>query len=75
MINKLIKNLEFLCNTKTLYIRLIIGNNQSIFNSISGEGIGIEVVTEGQLIPEQINRETVQLPKVNNITLFLLYRE
>lgn len=75
MINKLIKNLEFLCNTKTLYIRLIIGNNQSIFNSISGEGIRIEVVTEGQLIPEQINRETVQLPKVNNITLFLLYRE
>lgn len=75
MINKLIKNLEFLCNTKTLYIRLIIGNNQSIFNSISGKGIRIEVVTEGQLIPEQINRETVQLPKVNNITLFLLYRE
>lgn len=75
MINKLTKNLEFLCNTKTLYIRLIIGNNQSIFNSISGEGIRIEVVTEGQLIPEQINRETVQLPKVNNITLFLLYRE
>lgn len=75
MINKLIKNLEFLCNTKTLYIRLIIGNNQSIFNSISGEGIRIEVVTEGQLVPEQINRKTVQLPKVNNITLFLLYRE
>lgn len=75
MINKLTKNLEFLCNTKTLYIRLIIGNNQSIFNSISGKGIRIEVVTEGQLIPEQINRETVQLPKVNNITLFLLYRE
>lgn len=75
MINKLIKNLEFLCNTKTLYIRLIIGNNQSIFNSISGKGIRIEVVTEGQFIPEQINRETVQLPKVNNITLFLLYRE
>lgn len=75
MINKLIKNLEFLCNTKTLYIRLIIGNNQSIFNSISGKGIRIEVVTEGQLVPEQINRKTVQLPKVNNITLFLLYRE
>lgn len=75
MINKLTKNLEFLCNTKTLYIRLIIGNNQSIFNSISGKGIRIEVVTEGQFIPEQINRETVQLPKVNNITLFLLYRE
>lgn len=75
MINKLTKNLEFLCNTKTLYIRLIIGNNQSIFNSISGEGIRIEVVTEGQLVPEQINRKTVQLPKVNNITLFLLYRE
>lgn len=75
MINKLIKNLEFLCNTKTLYIRLIIGNNQSIFNSISGKGIRIEVVTEGQLVPEQINRKIVQLPKVNNITLFLLYRE
>lgn len=75
MINKLIKNLEFLCNTKTLYIRLIIGNNQSIFNSISGKGIRIEVITEGQLVPEQINRETVQLPKVNNITLFLLYRK
>lgn len=75
MINKLTKNLEFLCNTKTLYIRLIIGNNQSIFNSISGKGIRIEVVTEGQLVPEQINRKTVQLPKVNNITLFLLYRE
>lgn len=46
-----------------------------MFNSISGEGIGVEVITEGQLVPEQINRETVQLPKVNNITLFLLYRE
>lgn len=46
-----------------------------MFNSISGEGIGIEVITKGQLVPEQINCKTVQLPKVNNITLFLLYRE
>lgn len=29
VINKLTKNLEFLYNTKTLYIRLIIRNNQS----------------------------------------------
>lgn len=44
-----------------------------MINSISGEGIRVEVVTEGQLVPEQINREIVQLSKVNNITLFLLY--
>lgn len=44
-----------------------------MINSISGEGIRVEVVTERQLVPEQINRETVQLSKVNNITLFLLY--